>query len=210
MSRSFGERLFTRRPPIAISPLLIVSSPAIMLSRVDLPQPEGPTRIKNSPSSTSMLIPLSTSTEPKRLITFLIESAPMLSAFDGAGSQPAQEIFSGDDVDEQGRQSGDDGCGHVYVVFLDTGGGVHQVVQGHGDRLTLAGGEHHAEQEVVPDLGELPYHADDNDGRRQRENNPPENREETRAVDAGSLGELGRYRYVKVSEEQRGEGQAID
>ena len=54
MSRSLGERSLTMRPPMAISPAVMLSSPAIMLSSVDLPQPEGPTRMRNSPSSTSM------------------------------------------------------------------------------------------------------------------------------------------------------------
>ena len=42
-------------PPIRISPLVISSSPATIRSAVVLPQPEGPTRIRNSPSSTSRL-----------------------------------------------------------------------------------------------------------------------------------------------------------
>ena len=45
MSRSFGGTLLTTRPPIAISPPVMFSSPAIMRSSVDLPQPEGPTSI---------------------------------------------------------------------------------------------------------------------------------------------------------------------
>jgi hypothetical protein len=32
------------------------SSPAIMLSAVDFPQPDGPTRMMNSPSAISMLM----------------------------------------------------------------------------------------------------------------------------------------------------------
>ena len=50
MSRSFGERSLTVSPPIFTSPLEMSSSPAIIRSAVDLPQPEGPTRIMNSPS----------------------------------------------------------------------------------------------------------------------------------------------------------------
>src|SRR4051812_30137060 len=50
MSRSFGGTLLTTRSPIAISPRLISSRPAIIRSKVDLPQPEGPTRTTNSPS----------------------------------------------------------------------------------------------------------------------------------------------------------------
>ncbi len=51
MLRSLGSTSFTRRPPIAISPSVTVSSPAIMRSSVDLPHPEGPTMTMNSPSA---------------------------------------------------------------------------------------------------------------------------------------------------------------
>ena len=44
MSRSFGATLLTTRSPIAISPREIFSSPAIIRSSVDFPQPDGPTR----------------------------------------------------------------------------------------------------------------------------------------------------------------------
>ena len=69
MSRSFGGTLLTTRPPIAISPLLISSRPAIMRSSVDLPQPDGPTSTTNSPSSMEMSTPCTTSTRPKDLRT---------------------------------------------------------------------------------------------------------------------------------------------
>ena len=39
------------RPPISIVPLVMSSSPAIRLSVVVLPQPDGPTSVTNSPSS---------------------------------------------------------------------------------------------------------------------------------------------------------------
>ena len=51
MLRSLGSTSFTTRPPIAISPSVMVSRPAIMRSSVDLPQPEGPTITMNSPSA---------------------------------------------------------------------------------------------------------------------------------------------------------------
>ena len=55
MSRSLGSTLLTTLSPIFSSPLLIVSSPAIIRSAVDLPQPDGPTMTMNSPSSISRL-----------------------------------------------------------------------------------------------------------------------------------------------------------
>ena len=42
MSRSFGVRSLTTRPPIEIVPSEISSSPATMRSAVVLPQPDGP------------------------------------------------------------------------------------------------------------------------------------------------------------------------
>ena len=77
MSRSFGGTLLTTRPAIAISPEVIVSSPAIMASSVDFPQPDGPTSTMNSPGSTSRSTPFSTSTVPKRLLRLRTESDAM-------------------------------------------------------------------------------------------------------------------------------------
>ena len=45
----------TRLPPIIMSPEVISSRPTIIRSSVDFPQPEGPTRIMNSPSAISRL-----------------------------------------------------------------------------------------------------------------------------------------------------------
>src|SRR5947199_9157614 len=71
MSRSFGATPLTTRSPIAIRPPEISSSPAIIRKSVDLPQPEGPTSTQNSPSSTPMSTPCTTSVEPKLLRTAL-------------------------------------------------------------------------------------------------------------------------------------------
>src|SRR5882672_1645378 len=71
MSRSFGATPLTTRSPIAIRPPEISSSPAIIRRSVDLPQPEGPTSTQNSPSSTPMSTPCTTSVEPKLLRTAL-------------------------------------------------------------------------------------------------------------------------------------------
>src|SRR6266536_6618997 len=66
-SRERGGRSVTSAPSIAIEPVLASSSPAIMRRSVDLPQPDGPTRTRNSPlpissetSSTATTSPLKT------------------------------------------------------------------------------------------------------------------------------------------------------
>ena len=57
MSRSAGSLPLATMPSIAIVPELIVSSPAIILSSVDLPHPEGPTSTTNSPSPIDRSMP---------------------------------------------------------------------------------------------------------------------------------------------------------
>jgi hypothetical protein len=74
MSRSFGGTLLTVRSPMRISPAEMVSSPAIMRSSVDFPQPDGPTRMTNSPSAMSMLTPRITSADPKDFRTSRIST----------------------------------------------------------------------------------------------------------------------------------------
>ena len=77
MSRSFGGTRFTTRPPIEISPRVISSSPAIIRSSVDLPQPDGPTSTQNSPSAIAMSTPRITCVPPKYFSTAAIVTAAM-------------------------------------------------------------------------------------------------------------------------------------
>ena len=56
-----------RCPSTRISPFEMLSSPAIIRSSVDLPQPDGPTNTISSPERTSRLMSRSTSTVPKVL-----------------------------------------------------------------------------------------------------------------------------------------------
>src|SRR5882724_5153471 len=64
MSRSLGWTLLTTRSPIEMVPEVIFSRPASIRSKVDLPQPEGPTRTTNSPSSIGIDTPCRTSKLP--------------------------------------------------------------------------------------------------------------------------------------------------
>ncbi len=65
MSRSFGGRCVTSFSPIRIVPDVGVSSPATMRSVVDLPQPDGPTSTRNSPSRISRLNPSTAAVSPR-------------------------------------------------------------------------------------------------------------------------------------------------
>src|SRR3954466_9400084 len=55
MSRSRGRTLLTSRSPMRIAPPSSASRPASMRRAVDLPEPEGPTSTRSSPSPMSRL-----------------------------------------------------------------------------------------------------------------------------------------------------------
>ena len=74
-----GSFSLTNSLSIKISPSVTVSKPAIILSKVDLPQPEGPTITINSPSLMSVDMPWITSVEPKLFLTFLRETVAIFN-----------------------------------------------------------------------------------------------------------------------------------
>src|SRR4051812_15595800 len=108
MSRSLGGTSLTIRPPISMVPPLARSSPAMMLSSVDLPQPDGPTSTANSPLSMSRSMPFNTS----RLANVfdrprMLNAAMMTPSLHGPRGQPTHEIFSAEQINQQRRQGGD-------------------------------------------------------------------------------------------------------
>src|SRR3954464_14810426 len=90
-----------------MSPEVMSSSPTIMRSSVDFPQPDGPTRIMNSPSSTSMLTSFTAGNpSPYFLTMFLISMAAIDSPLHCAGGK------AGDDLALEQQDEDDDGHGH--------------------------------------------------------------------------------------------------
>src|SRR4051794_13060186 len=69
MSRAPDGTSFTTRPSMLISPSLGSSSPASMLSVVDLPQPLGPTSVSSSLSCTVRVSERTATWLPKRFVT---------------------------------------------------------------------------------------------------------------------------------------------
>src|SRR3954470_9029953 len=110
MSRSLGARSFMRSPPMRSSPSEMSSSPAIMFRVVDFPQPDGPTRMMNSPSATSML----TSSAPRvpsgyRLYTWSRTMSAIGLSLHCAGGQPGDDPAleeQHEDDDRNGEQHG--------------------------------------------------------------------------------------------------------
>ena len=82
MSRLRGASSVTSRSPMRMRPLETPSSPAIIRSSVDFPQPDGPTRTMNSPSPISRSTSSTASTPPgKTLLTPSRAIPPMLRSF---------------------------------------------------------------------------------------------------------------------------------
>ena len=64
MSRSAGSMSLTRLPPIETVPSVMVSRPAIIRSRVDFPQPDGPSSTVKEPSGMASDTPFTASMLP--------------------------------------------------------------------------------------------------------------------------------------------------
>src|SRR3989337_748370 len=92
MSRSRGATSLTILSPMRISPPVASSRPAMVRSKVDLPQPDGPTRTTNSPSSMVRSMPESTFTVPKTLLTLRNVTDAMGLSFDRTGGEPGHEV----------------------------------------------------------------------------------------------------------------------
>src|SRR5258708_36283891 len=67
--RAYGGTAVTFAPSIRMRPLSGVSNPAINRNNVVLPQPDGPSRAKNSPASTCNDTSSAAIVAPKRLFT---------------------------------------------------------------------------------------------------------------------------------------------
>src|SRR5271165_4849796 len=78
-------------PSIQTWPFWISIRPATALSKVDLPQPEGPSRTMNSPSAISIDRFSMMLTSPKPIATFRADTAPMISALHCAGRDAAHK-----------------------------------------------------------------------------------------------------------------------
>src|SRR6202158_450641 len=91
MSRSLGWTLLTTRSPIEIVPEVMFSSPASIRNKVDLPQPDGPTRTTKAPSSIGIDTPCRTSKPPNDFRTSRIctDDIPFLLVHVSFGGNPA-------------------------------------------------------------------------------------------------------------------------
>src|SRR5229473_2471263 len=185
MSRSFGGMSLTTRPPISTIPALGRSSPATMLSSVDLPHPDGPTSTVNSPLSMSRSIPFNTSRLAYRFDRpRMLNAAMMPPSFHGPCGEASQEIPSAKQIHQQRRQRGDQHRRALLAIHRLAGDRGAERDQRGGDRLLPTRGKGDAIEELVPDPGKLENHGHDQDRGRERQYDPPENPEEAGPVDS--------------------------
>src|SRR5919199_5253357 len=152
-SRSGGATSLTTSPPMRIVPSDTRSSPATDRSAVDFPQPDGPTRIRHSPSST-VSVRSSTATVPSsnRLVTpsKAISAMRSFPSLDGARDQPADEEALSEQVERHDRKRREAQPGHdrrhVEVVAALEAGDAH-----HQRAVRVVVEEHQGEEQLVPD-----------------------------------------------------------
>src|SRR5713101_2229530 len=88
------------------------SRPATRFSTVDLPQPLGPTSVKNSPSRTVNVKSWRITRDPKRFSTFSNRTSGIRRlAFHGARGQSAHDVPMEQQDQHQDRQGDDNGSG---------------------------------------------------------------------------------------------------
>src|SRR5215211_2998835 len=109
MSRSRGATRLTTRSPIRISPSVTDSRPASIRSAVVLPEPEGPTRTRNSPSAAASVSSLTASTASKRFVTRSYSTRATPLPLDRAREHAADEVALEEDVEEHDRRGDDHG-----------------------------------------------------------------------------------------------------
>src|ERR1700736_3145174 len=145
MSRSFGCKWFTTRPPMAMVPPLTSSRPAIMRSVVDLPQPEGPTSTTNSRSLTSRLMSLTATTGPYAFCTLVRMTSAIAS-----DPQPAHDVLLSEQGHDQRRNERDHrGRAHEMPLHAEL---MHELRHDHGQDRGFMRRQNQREQELVPGI----------------------------------------------------------
>src|SRR3954451_11232704 len=112
--RSEAGRPVTSCPSMAMLPPLTVSRPAMMRSRVDLPQPDGPTKTTNSPSATLRSTAWITVIDPKVfLMPLSVSSAIVASLANSSRSfHPRIGDAGGDEALQENKHQRDGGERH--------------------------------------------------------------------------------------------------
>src|SRR5262249_31893461 len=143
----------TSRPPIDTVPVVAASSPAMIRSSVDFPEPDGPTRTSISPSATSSAMSSSALTPPSNSLLTPASWMPSIAnllLLDRPTQHSLDEATVEEQVNDEDRQRDEQGGGG------DPGdiGAEAAVEVGEAERrgaVSVGGVDHHQrEQELVP------------------------------------------------------------
>src|SRR5579871_4415411 len=216
MSLAFGGRSVTSRSPMNSWPALMVSSPAIMLSVVVLPQPDGPTSTTNEPSAISRLRRGITTCEPKRFSTSTRETlaivafSPASLALDRADEIAAGDPAIGKDEENGDRNLRDDETRRGQIEGRDIAVAVQlQHANGDGkDRLVVE--EHEGEDELLPDRDEVQRVADHDAGHRKWQDHLGEDLKVGRPLDLRRLFDIARNRGHEAAQDEDLRRHAVD
>src|SRR3954468_14796098 len=217
MSRSFGARSLTTSPPIASSPSVMSSRPAIIRRAVDFPHPDGPTRIMNSPSLTSRSMCL-TASKPSsyRFVTSRSSICAMPSSpLHGAGGEPRDDApLEQQDHDHDGDGDDDRRGGDGARRLLELRRARELRERGRHRLRLLRGRQREGEDEVVPREDEHEDRRGEDARRGEWGDDLREGLERRRAVDLRGLLELPRdlseERRQRVDRQRQREGHVRD
>src|SRR5215813_9121908 len=189
--RSRGSQSVTRAAPMKMSPAVGVSSPAIMLSVVVLPQPDGPTSTTNSPSGTARSMASTARVEAKSLVSFSSRTAATLLPQEAEG-EAAHEVFldqEAEDDDRERRDRADGGLGPIVAPLV----GRLEFVEGDRNGRHLGVGQRHGQEELAPVQDEDEEEGDDEARGGERQDDAAQDAEARGAHDPGGVLELDRH-----------------
>src|SRR3954451_23409288 len=199
--RSRGGLSLTFSPSMTMSPLVMSSRPTIIRSRVDFPHPEGPTRIMNSPSATSMLMSLTAGKpSPYFLTMFFMSMAAIGSPLHCAGGEAGDDLSLEQQDDDDDRHGDHDGGGGQQAVRRVERVRTDEERQLGWDRSRRGRGrERDREHELVPREEERQDRRGEDAGRGQRDDHLPER------LPGGGPVHLGRLLHLPrdLAEERR-------
>src|SRR6478672_10318477 len=152
--RSRGARSLTRFSSIIMSPEVMSSRPTTIRSSVDFPQPDGPTRMTNSPSLMSRLTSFTAGNPSPYFLTMLMS---WISAMSAPSALDRTVGEAGDDLPLEQQHEDDDGDGDDDGGRGDRSGGLLEL-RGAGEEGQrgrhrpgrVGRGERDAVDEVVP------------------------------------------------------------
>src|SRR3954447_6537179 len=179
---------------MTISPSVMSSRPTIIRRRVDFPHPEGPTRIMNSPSCTSMLTSFTAlNPSPYILTMFLMSMAAIWLPLHSAGGEAGDDLSLEQQDDDDDRDRDDDRRGGQLSVRRVERVGPDEVGQLRGDRAGRGRRRQRERQhELVPGEEERQDRRGEDSWRGQRHDHLAERLPRRGAVDLGGLLHLPR------------------